>query len=65
MRILGISVGERDPWRTSPSYIRPSGCELLWLWLVLEYYVEVEERGGILGVGVRISGNWAGMGEGD
>ena len=33
--------------------------------LVLEYYVEVEERGGILGVGVRIGGNWAGMGEGD
>ena len=26
------------------------------LWLVLEYYVEVEERGGILGVGVRTGG---------
>ena len=51
MRILGISVGERDPWRTSPSYIRPSGCELLLLWLVLEYYVEVEERGGDIGRG--------------
>ena len=25
----GSWVLVRDPWRTSPSYIRPSGCELL------------------------------------
>ena len=34
------------------------------LGLVLEYYVDVEERGGILGVGVRIGGVWAGIGDG-
>ena len=30
-------VGERDPWRTSPSYIRPQVVSIFFLGLVLEY----------------------------